>query len=88
MKKIVSLILAVTMAFSMVACGNKTNNTEPTSSDNQSSSSDSQEDKGSSSGAEIALVTDVGTIDDKSFNQGSTSGKIKRSYNYNYRISY
>ena len=77
MKKIVSLILAVTMAFSMVACGNKTNDTtETTSSDNQSSSSDSQEDT-SGSGVEIALVTDVGTIDDKSFNQGSWEGVVK-----------
>lgn len=41
-----------------------------------------------SSGAEIALVTDVGTIDDKSFNQGSWEGVVKyatevdKTYNY------
>lgn len=76
MKRIVSLILAATMAFSMVACGNKTDNssTEATSAENQSSEADSQETK---AGAEIALVTDVGTIDDKSFNQGSWEGVVK-----------
>ena len=76
MKRIVSLILAATMAFSMVACGNKTDSssTEATSAENQSGEADSQETK---SGAEIALVTDVGTIDDKSFNQGSWEGVVK-----------
>ncbi len=61
MKKIVSLMLAATMAISMVACGNKAEN----------NTSDS------TSGADIALVTDVGTIDDKSFNQGSWEGVVK-----------
>ncbi len=76
MKRIVSLILAATMAFSMVACGNKTDNssTEATSAENQSSEAGSEETK---AGAEIALVTDVGTIDDKSFNQGSWEGVVK-----------
>ena len=59
MKKIVSLMLTATMALSMVACGNKADN--------------------SSSDTEIALVTDVGTIDDKSFNQGSWEGVVKYS---------
>ncbi len=77
MKKLVSLILAVTMAFSMVACGNKAENpSEPTSSE-ASTQEEAKDDTSSSSGAEIALVTDVGTIDDKSFNQGSWEGVVK-----------
>ncbi|WP_250278763.1 BMP family lipoprotein [[Clostridium] colinum] len=63
MKRVVSLILAVTMALGMVACGNSSNEKNST-----------QE---NTSSAEIALVTDVGTIDDKSFNQGSWEGVVK-----------
>ena len=70
MKKLVSLILAATMALSMVACGNKTNSLTEPSSNNEAKSD-------TNSSAEIALVTDVGTIDDKSFNQGSWEGVVK-----------
>lgn len=72
MKKIVSLILAATMALSMVACGGNDSATESTSEAQTSQSTDD-----SSTGAEIALVTDVGTIDDKSFNQGSWEGVVQ-----------
>ncbi len=76
MKKIVSLILATTMAFSMVACGSKSNeNTDNTAV--ESNNAEEKKEESSSSGAEIALVTDVGTIDDKSFNQGSWEGVVK-----------
>lgn len=61
MKKLVSLLLAATMALSMVACGSK----------------DANQGQNADSTAEIALVTDVGTIDDKSFNQGSWEGVVK-----------
>nr|WP_317356455.1 BMP family ABC transporter substrate-binding protein [uncultured Tyzzerella sp.] len=76
MKKLVSLILAATMAFGLVACGSKTDSSsETTSVDTQSSEEGGN--SSNSSGAEIALVTDVGTIDDKSFNQGSWEGVVK-----------
>ena len=76
MKRIVSLVLAAAMALSMVACSDSSStNEEPTSS--AESQSNNEETNKDSSGAEIALVTDVGTIDDKSFNQGSWEGVVQ-----------
>ena len=65
MKKLISLALAAVMAFSMVACSNKSDDSNTASNENTAGA------------AEIALVTDVGTIDDKSFNQGSWEGVVK-----------
>jgi len=56
-RKMLSIVLAAAMVFSMTACGSK--------------------DNGGTASAEtyeLALITDVGTIDDKSFNQGSWEG--------------
>ncbi len=64
MKKLISLLLATTMALSMVACGGGEKTTEVQNESNNGK-------------YEIALVTDVGTIDDKSFNQGSWEGTAK-----------
>ena len=55
MKKVISLLLLVTLVISMVGCGTKDQGKKTT-------------------GYELALVTDIGTIDDKSFNQGSWEG--------------
>lgn len=62
MKKIVSLMLSSVLAFSLVGCGNQ---------------KDSISENSQNIVNEIALVTDVGTIDDRSFNQGSWEG-VKR----------
>ncbi|MGO5051751.1 BMP family lipoprotein [Lachnospiraceae bacterium LCP25S3_G4] len=66
-KKVVSMILAATMIIGMVGCAKK-----PAA---DTESNDSKKD--SKSGYELALITDVGTIDDKSFNQGSWEGLEK-----------
>jgi basic membrane protein A and related proteins len=61
-KKVLSLLLAATMVFGLTACG------------------DAKPDKDSNNNSgkyELALITDVGTIDDKSFNQGSWEGLLK-----------
>ena len=61
MKKLLSLLLAVAMlATCLVGCG---------------SASDSGN-NGAAGGYEIALITDKGNIDDKSFNQGSWEGVL------------
>lgn len=61
-KKVLSLLLAATMVIGLTACG----------------TTDSGKDTGSTKGKyELALITDVGTIDDKSFNQGSWEGLLK-----------
>ncbi|MEG0855284.1 MAG: BMP family ABC transporter substrate-binding protein [Terrisporobacter sp.] len=58
MKKILTILLSCALCLSLVAC---------------SSTSDESSDK-ASDGSEIAMITDIGTIDDKSFNQGTWEG--------------
>jgi basic membrane protein A len=57
MKKIISVVLILTLVLAMAACSNTTAPAEPTT-------------------YEIAMITDVGTIDDKSFNQGTWEGVV------------
>ncbi len=63
MKKFMVLLLAFVMVFSFAACGG----TEP-----------APEDEGEpvAEGYEIAMITDIGSIDDKSFNQGTWEGIV------------
>ena len=64
MKKILGILLTVVLTVAMLSgCGNKTN-TE-------------KKDTTAKSGYEIALITDKGNIDDKSFNQGAWEGVEK-----------
>ena len=63
MKKLVALLMAVCMTVALAACGG--------------SSSSGQEGSGGSSGGsttDVAFVTDVGNIDDQSFNQYTWAG--------------
>ncbi len=85
MKKFFALLLALVMVLSLVACGNKTddnqgdtNNTddqqqeEPT---NYTDPDDIDDNMTSEDGTyEVAFVTDVGQLKDKSFNQGTYDG--------------
>ena len=67
MKKILSLALVFTMSVAaLTGCGKKDNGTTDNGANNGEGNGQS--------GYELALVTDVGTIDDKSFNQGSWEG--------------
>lgn len=90
-KKLISMLLVATMAATMVAgCG--ASDASNTSDDTNNTVTDTESDVATtntnSDGAELALVIDVGTIDDKSFNQGSWEGVEKYgkengiSYNY------
>lgn len=74
MKKIISLtLISLFLVSSLVSCTPKTTVTvSPTSSKTSSATSST-----AVSGFELALVTDVGTIDDKSFNQGAWEGLEK-----------
>lgn len=65
-KKVLSLLLAATMVLGLTACGSA-------KTDKDSGNSDTDK----SGKYELALITDVGTIDDKSFNQGSWEGLVK-----------
>lgn len=66
MKKIIALLCVVAMIFVVVAC-NKTNDPDVTTPDTEGEGSEQY----------IALVTDVGNIDDKSFNQGTWEGVLE-----------
>lgn len=78
-KKVMSLLLTAAMAVTMLAgCGNSDEGTadgntaaapEAAAEGTEAAASDESTD-----GYELALVIDVGTIDDKSFNQGSWEG--------------
>ena len=84
-RKMLALMLAVATTFSLTACGGGSSATETTKATAQETkaaettaaaateapktASDS-----SDGGYELALVTDLGTIDDKSFNQGAWEG--------------
>lgn len=69
MKKGLSYLLTAAMisslSLSMVGCGS------------QASGETSNQSSSQASGKELALVTDIGTIDDKSFNQGAWEGVEK-----------
>ena len=73
MKKALAIALSAIMAVSLAACGGTASSSDTTSSstsDNTSSTTISS----TAGGAEIAMITDKGDIDDKSFNQGTWEG--------------
>lgn len=65
MKKALSLLLVLVMMISLAACGTKSKDSNEGS---EGSGNTAKE------GYEIALITDKGNIDDKSFNEGSWRG--------------
>ena len=73
MKKILALVMAASMAFSLVACSNDSSasnsgasTTTGTTSEAAATDSDAKSD--------VAFITDVGNIDDQSFNQYTWQG--------------
>ena len=75
MKKFFAMALALAMTLSLAACGAKN---EPAASAPAASAPAASAPAASApaDGIEIALVTDVGNIDDKSFNQGAWEGVV------------
>ena len=70
MKKLLALLLAVLMVVSMfAACGKKTDDDNKTDPDKIADEMTSEDGK-----YEIAFITDVGQLKDKSFNQGTYDG--------------
>ena len=87
MKKLFALLLAMAMVFSMVACSKQDDSQKDPGNENQGDQQQQQEQKTitnpdeindtmtSSDGKyEVAFVTDVGQLKDKSFNQGTFDG--------------
>ena len=82
MKKFLALALALVMSLSLVACGGNTA-TDTTQNDDTTDDQTTQEvtaddiedNMTSEDGAyEVAFVTDVGQLKDKSFNEGTWNG--------------
>ena len=80
MKRTIALLLALVMVFALCACGNK-DTQEPTGDDANdeatvyTNADDIDDEMTSEDGKyEIAFVTDVGQLKDKSFNQGTYDG--------------
>lgn len=65
-----AIILLVAMVFSMVACSGGNTTPEPTDTTTTTPAV-------TDNTAELAMITDIGTIDDKSFNQGTWEGLKK-----------
>lgn len=79
-KKMVSLMVAAVMVMSMAACGVEKPGADTASEAGETAKAAGTEavaEGASDGGYELALITDVGTIDDKSFNQGSWEGLNK-----------
>lgn len=80
MKKLLSILLATLMVFSLVACGSKASAPATDAPAPDAPAPEAKAEEVKSSGPEtfeLALVTDLGTIDDKSFNQGAWEGLVR-----------
>ena len=71
MKKFLALAMAACMAFSLVACGGGASSAVSTS---EAASTEATAEAASGSKTDVAFVTDVGNIDDQSFNQYTWQG--------------
>lgn len=81
MKKVVVFFLLMTMMISLVGCGTREKEDQGNkdqgnvgTENNQANQGNQTNQDNNKAGYELALVTDIGTIDDKSFNQGSWEG--------------
>lgn len=81
MKNILKLLLALLLAFALVACSSTP--AEPTEPEQTEETEETEEgteptdgEEGAIGANDLYLITDVGTIDDKSFNQGSWEGLV------------
>lgn len=91
MKKIIALILALVMALSLVACGGTgSSSSEPASTGNEGGESTPASEGGEAlTSIKVGMVTDVGGVNDKSFNQTSWEGlQALAAENSNIEVNY
>lgn len=78
MKRLLALALVMVMGLSVVACGGKQTTTTTTTAGGETTAASESTTAASTTSAtgtyELALITDVGNIDDKSFNEGAWNG--------------
>jgi len=99
MKKILAIALALVMVFALAACGGPPEQAttpppvapgpaDPPPATDPPGGQEAPPPAPGTDGTEIILITDLGTIDDRSFNQGSWEGVVKyaqefgKSYDY------
>jgi basic membrane protein A len=83
MKKLLLLLATFGFAFSLAACGPKEDEDQDTVDcmvDPSNEECDYEDPNEGATSFEIALVTDVGTIDDGSFNQGAWEGVVRYAW--------
>ena len=95
MKKILVILMVLVLAFAtLTACGTKddeekdSNGQVLSSDDKKDDNVEQGDDKNTGATYEIALITDKGNIDDKSFNQGSWEGLEEFALANNYSHQY
>lgn len=84
-KRVAALMMAAAMTVALTACGGGSSTPETTTAGAETTAAESKAEEtttaaasgDSAGGYELALVTDLGTIDDKSFNQGAWEGLKK-----------
>lgn len=84
-KRFMALMMAAAMTATLTACGGGSSTPETTAAGTETTAAETKGEEtttaaasgDSASGYELALVTDLGTIDDKSFNQGAWEGLKK-----------
>ena len=72
MKKLLAMAMAACMAFTMVACGGGAASSTASSAAATSEAASAESTTGAKT--DVAFVTDVGNIDDQSFNQYTWQG--------------
>ncbi|MEG1568985.1 MAG: BMP family ABC transporter substrate-binding protein [Oscillospiraceae bacterium] len=88
MKKILATLLASALVLSMAACGAKPASTPAPAGESKPAESVSAPAKAEDGKFELALITDIGTIDDKSFNQGAWEGLKQYAEEFNITHKY
>ena len=71
-KKLLAVLLATAMVFSLTACGSGDTETKEPAED--VGAENEEEDEKSAADLKIGLVTDVGGVEDQSFNQSAWEG--------------
>ncbi len=86
MKKLLSLMTLVLFAFILVGCGGTTTTTTTTSGNDTTTTTTTTTTEALT--YEIALITDVGNIDDKSFNEGAWNGVVQYAEEHDITYAY
>lgn len=89
MKKLISIVLAAAMAVSMVACGGASSTATSTGASSEAASTAASGEATSGKEITVGMITDVGGVNDRSFNQTSWEGlQALAAENPNIKVSY